>query len=401
MRKMLTVPSECKYLTQDNINDDLVLAKGDYIVKSDTTKFMAISLLGVGTFGQVFKCVSNEGEEVAIKVVKGTNRHYQYEMNELRILNKLRDSQLNAHFVELYDAFVYKQHLCIVVELLSKNMYDITKILRYQGMQFQDVRVVLKQILEGLTELHKLGIIHCDLKPENVLVADLFSYRVKIIDFGSAVTKTMNSSHFYVQSRFYRAPEVILGIPYSSAIDIWSFGCIAYELFTGCPLFQGSDNKDQILRIHEFFTDGLPQFMLEHGENTHEFFDKKNKFYARDNPNKFTIDSMVEKIYSRRFSKAENELFIDLILKALNPSYLERPPSCVLLNHPFFSYDYNSDHSPEEHRYQKNNLPPIPQSNRKMSMFNYSTDSRDKAFLQMRKVSAVEPEYENRSNRVQ
>jgi len=165
MKRVLTVPSECVYPTQDNSEGNLVLSKGDFIVKSDETKYMVIELLGVGTFGQVFRCVSNEGDEVAIKVVKSINRYFQYEMNEVRILKRLKEHGLTDYFVELIDAFIYKQHLCIVLELLGKNMYDLTKIFRFSGINYGFLRSLLRQVLEGLYELHNMGIVHCDLKP--------------------------------------------------------------------------------------------------------------------------------------------------------------------------------------------------------------------------------------------
>lgn len=95
------------------------------------------------------------------------------------------------------------------------------------------------QCLEALQFLHGLGLIHCDLKPENILVKSYSRCEVKVIDFGSSCFQTDHLCS-YVQSRSYRAPEVILGLPYDKKIDIWSLGCILAELCTGnvsCTLF--------------------------------------------------------------------------------------------------------------------------------------------------------------------
>lgn len=399
MRKVLTTPSECIYPTQDNVDGNLVVAKGDRITKSESIKYMAIELLGVGMFGQVFRCVNNEGDEVAIKVVKSINKYFQYEMNEVRILKKIRELHLNDYFVKLHDAFIYKQHLCIVVELLGMNMYDITKIFRYNGIGYSFLKIILQQLLRGLYELHNQGVVHCDLKPENILLSDYFTHKVKIIDFGSSTTRAL-SSMFYVQSRFYRAPEVILGIPYSSAIDMWSLGCIVYELFVGHPLFPGKDNKDQIHRIHNFFPGGLPLFMLEHGENTHLYFEKENGYKLSSSSGKFTIQSMIEKIYEKEGTKKDHDQLVDLLLCALNPSYLERALPLMLLKHPFFSSGSECVQGPDVTRIGPRHLPGDDQKFRKMSMYDFRPfDVDDRTYTSTRKGSLFDPDHENRYNK--
>ncbi|MGB1101431.1 MAG: protein kinase domain-containing protein, partial [Pontimonas sp.] len=94
------------------------------------------------------------------------------------------------------------------------------------------------QLLLALTYLAKpeLDIIHCDLKPENILLRQPHRSAIKLIDFGSSC-KSKDRLYTYIQSRFYRSPEVILGLPYSKAIDMWSLGCVLVEMTTGSPLF--------------------------------------------------------------------------------------------------------------------------------------------------------------------
>jgi serine/threonine protein kinase len=91
---------------------------------------------------------------------------------------------------------------------------------------------ITTQCLEALQFLHGLGLIHCDLKPENILVKSYSRCEVKVIDLGSSCFETDHLCS-YVQSRSYRAPEVILGLPYDKKIDVWSLGCILAELCTG------------------------------------------------------------------------------------------------------------------------------------------------------------------------
>ena len=93
-------------------------------------------------------------------------------------------------------------------------------------------QVITRQCLEALEFLHDLGIIHCDLKPENILIKSYKRCEIKVIDLGSSCFQTDNLC-LYVQSRSYRAPEVILGLPYDNKIDMWSLGCILAELCSG------------------------------------------------------------------------------------------------------------------------------------------------------------------------
>jgi len=98
-------------------------------------------------------------------------------------------------------------------------------------------------MVQGLKYLKTKGIIHCDLKPENVLFTDDSFTQVKLIDFGASC-EDCKSGFSYVQSRFYRAPEILLGNRYDQGVDMWSLGCIIYELVCGAPLFPANDENE-------------------------------------------------------------------------------------------------------------------------------------------------------------
>ena len=115
------------------------------------------------------------------------------------------------------------------------------------------------------------NIIHCDLKPENILMKKIDKSGIKIIDFGCGCFKN-EKIYTYIQSRFYRAPEIVLSIPYTAAIDMWSFGCIIYELFAGTPLFAAEDEKDHMAYMMEI--KGIPpRSVLVRSERRKVFFD--------------------------------------------------------------------------------------------------------------------------------
>ena len=126
------------------------------------------------------------------------------------------------------------------------------------------------QILQSLKFLRDEDVIHCDLKPENILLKSPDKSGIKIIDFGSSCFSNQRI-YSYIQSRFYRAPEIVIGIPYTTAIDMWSFGCILIELYTGIPIFPGESETEQLALIMQVF--GMPPVeVLENAERKDKFF---------------------------------------------------------------------------------------------------------------------------------
>lgn len=112
------------------------------------------------------------------------------------------------------------------------------------------VRKFAIQMLLAMLYMKKLKIIHCDLKLENILLDAENKSAIKIIDFGSSCFEK-EKNFTYIQSRFYRAPEIIFGTSYNQGIDMWSFGCILFELYTGFPLFSSENEHDHIQCIME------------------------------------------------------------------------------------------------------------------------------------------------------
>lgn len=130
------------------------------------------------------------------------------------------------------------------------NLYDQIKENNFMGLSLKLIRKYAIQMLNSLKILKQHSIVHCDLKPENILVEDMKKGIIKVIDFGSSCFEN-EQIYTYIQSRFYRAPEIMLGIHYTTAIDIWSFGCILAELFTGFPLYPGESEPEQMSLIME------------------------------------------------------------------------------------------------------------------------------------------------------
>ena len=202
------------------------MVKGEHLAY----RYEIIESLGKGAFGEVLKCYDHkEKEETAIKILKNSVENYEQGMNEVNILKYIKDNDPEdvRNIIKVKDSFIFRNQICIGFEIMDMNLYDVIKGRNFRGMKVKYIRRIALHILVGLCFLSRQSVIHCDLKPENILLKkkdDQKGYLIKIIDFGSACFKD-NIIYSYVQSRFYRAPEISLGIrDYSYAIDMWSFG---------------------------------------------------------------------------------------------------------------------------------------------------------------------------------
>ncbi|KAG8142687.1 hypothetical protein E2320_005889, partial [Naja naja] len=195
--------------------------------------------------GSYKKCLDHKtGEKVAVKIIRNKKRFHNQALVEVDILNSLRqkDQDNTYNVVHMKEYFCFRNHFCISFELLGLNLYELIKKNNFQGFTLGLIRRFTHCILRCLQLLYTEKIIHCDLKPENILISQSSAGQIafKVIDFGSSCYEHQRV-YTYVQSRFYRSPEVILGHPYTTSIDMWSLGCIIVELYTGCPLFPGEN----------------------------------------------------------------------------------------------------------------------------------------------------------------
>ncbi|CAG5127239.1 unnamed protein product [Candidula unifasciata] len=211
-------------------------------------------LLGQGTFGQVIKAYDmKERQFVALKLVRNEKDYLKQSREELRILHVLKKYDIDGTFniVTVKEFFMFRNHMVMSFELLGVNLYQALKLNLFRGLPMPKVRAVARAILKSLELLFKLRIVHCDVKPENILFRKNGDYSsVKLVDFGSSCYE-QSQIYRYIQSRYYRAPEVILGFRYGPAIDMWSLGCVLGELAKGTPIFTGEDEFDQLAAIEE------------------------------------------------------------------------------------------------------------------------------------------------------
>ncbi|XP_042847551.1 dual specificity tyrosine-phosphorylation-regulated kinase 4 isoform X4 [Panthera tigris] len=250
-------------------------------------RYEVLEMIGKGSFGQVAKCLDHKNNElVALKIIRNKKslpslplhdpfRFHHQALVELKILEALRrkDKDNTYNVVHMKDFFYFRNHLCITFELLGINLYELMKNNSFQGFSLSIVRRFTLSVLKCLQMLYVEKIIHCDLKPENIVLYQKGQVSVKVIDFGSSCYEHQKV-YTYIQSRFYRSPEVILGHPYNMAIDMWSLGCIMAELYTGYPLFPGENEVEQLACIMEVL--GLPPtHFIQTASRRQTFFDSK------------------------------------------------------------------------------------------------------------------------------
>ena len=299
-------------------------------------RYEIMGCLGRGSFGQVLKCLDHATSQfVAVKIIRSEIRFQKQAMIEANILHDLSMSNLpTCSIVKMYNSFVFRSHFCIVFEMLSSNLYDQIKLTGFVGFPMPLVRSIARQIMHTLCILRQRNIIHADIKPENVCLTAPGSDSIKLIDFGSSCYSN-KCVYSYIQSRFYRAPEVILGILYGPAIDIWSLGCLLPELITGRPLFTGEDEAEQLACMMEVL--GLvPQYLLSKAARANIFFDSVNhspKFLKKKSGGKLRLPG--SKKLHKVFRDLNDPEFLDLLSRCLRWDPEQRYHPDQALHHPW------------------------------------------------------------------
>ncbi|KAF5907866.1 homeodomain-interacting protein kinase 4 [Clarias magur] len=246
------------------------------VIYSQTEAYQVLDVLGMGTFGKVVKCWRHsDGELVAVKILSHENVGSQLMRNELNLITRLQSTFKRSHIVHFFEGFCDSTQHYLVFEMLQKNLRELQRESSFRSLPVRHIRTITCQILKALAKLRELAIIHADLKPENIMIVNQqrFPFRVKLIDFGSS--SVFSEVRFvrepYMQTRFYRAPEILLGLPFCEKIDMWSLGCVMAELYLGSPLYPGQSEFEQVRYICE--TQGLPHsYLLNTATKTSQFF---------------------------------------------------------------------------------------------------------------------------------
>ncbi|KAL8091791.1 shaggy-related protein kinase theta-like [Apium graveolens] len=291
--------------------------------QKQTMSYMAERVVGTGSFGVVYqaKCLET-GEAVAIKKVLQDKRYKNRELQIMRMLEHPNVVQLKHCFYSTTEKD--ELYLNLVLEYVSETVYRVS---RHYGRINQSVPVLYVQLYtyqmcRALNYLHNVvGVCHRDIKPQNVLV-NTQTHELKICDFGSAKMLMPGEPNIsYICSRYYRAPELIFGATeYTTAIDMWSVGCVLAELLLGRPLFPGESGVDQLVEIIKVL-----------GTPTREEIKCMNPHYTE-----FKFPHIKTHPWHKVFNKRLPADAVDLVSRLLQYSPKLRSSPLEACAHPFF-----------------------------------------------------------------
>ncbi|KAK1415498.1 hypothetical protein QVD17_31280 [Tagetes erecta] len=306
------------------------------------SRYCVTEYLGSAAFSKVVRAHDLQtGIDVCLKIIKNDKDFFDQSLDEIKLLKFVNkyDPADEHHILRLYDYFYFQEHLIIVCELLCANLYEYQKFNKESGGEpyftLNRIQVITRQCLEALEYLHELGIIHCDLKPENILIKSYSRCEIKVIDLGSSCFKSDNLS-LYVQSRSYRAPEVIVGLPYDQKIDLWSLGCILAELYSGDVLFPNDELVILLARVIGMLGP-IDIEMLENGQETDKYFTQDFDLY-HINEDTDQIEYIIpQKTSLEEHLQVSDPLFLDFVKYLLEINPQNRPTASEALQHPWLS----------------------------------------------------------------
>ncbi|XP_059302118.1 uncharacterized protein LOC132054059 isoform X1 [Lycium ferocissimum] len=308
-------------------------------------RYYVTEYLGSAAFSKVIQAHDmHTGVDVCLKIIKNDKDFFDQSLDEIKLLKFVNknDPCDEHHILRLYDYFYHQEHLFIVCELLRANLYEFQKYNQESDLEpyftMSRLQTITRQCLEALVFLHNLGIIHCDLKPENILIKSYRRCEIKVIDLGSSCFQS-DSLSLYVQSRSYRAPEVILGLPYDAKIDLWSLGCILGELCSGEVLFPNEAVVMLLARVIGMLGP-IDLDMLERGQETHKYFTKDYDLYHINEDTSLLEYIIPEETSLEHQLSVSDPLFLDFVRKLLEINPQKRPTAKEALGHPWLSHWY-------------------------------------------------------------
>ncbi|XP_015244977.1 PREDICTED: MAPK/MAK/MRK overlapping kinase isoform X1 [Cyprinodon variegatus] len=222
--------------------------------------YKIIKKIGEGTFSEVLKTQSTkDGKFYACKTMKQTINSLE-QANNLREVQAIKMLSPHANIIQLHELIYDKGTgtVSLICELMEMNIYELIQG-RKSPLPEQTVRSYMYQLCKSLDHMHSCGIFHRDVKPENILIKQNV---LKLADFGSCRSVFSKPPHTeYISTRWYRAPECLLTDGYYSLkMDIWSAGCVFFEIMRLNPLFPGANELDQLAKIHNVL--GTPDLSL-------------------------------------------------------------------------------------------------------------------------------------------
>ncbi|XP_052739869.1 uncharacterized protein LOC112049794 isoform X3 [Bicyclus anynana] len=353
-RRAATPPSSrARSSVKDDKDGHLVYWPG-YVMGA---RYKIIETLGEGTFGKVVEVKDLEMEHrMALKIIKNVEKYREAAKLEINVLEKLADIDPDCKnlCVKMLDWFEYHGHMCIAFEMLGQSVFDFLKDNNYQPYPLEQVRHIAYQLVYSVLFLHDNKLTHTDLKPENILFVDsdyeiVSIYNtlkkkhemrrvkrsdVRLIDFGSA---TFDHEHHstIVSTRHYRAPEVILELGWSQPCDVWSIGCIMFELQQGNTLFQTHDNREHLAMMERIL--GPIPCRMARKTRTKYFYHSKLDWDEKSSAGRYVRENCKPLSRYLQGNSEEHRQLFDLIARMLEYDPTQRITLRDALKHPFFS----------------------------------------------------------------
>uniref|UniRef100_A0A3P9IE50 Protein kinase domain-containing protein n=1 Tax=Oryzias latipes TaxID=8090 RepID=A0A3P9IE50_ORYLA len=206
------------------------LMEGHYLVGNQGI-YKVQKILGEGCFGKVAKCTKLGSQEMyAIKIIANVQEGKE-EFESMKLIQVL-DPEVN-HLMKMYECFSFQNVICLVYEILEESLEDFLNKNECEATPLTCVRALAQQMFQALKALKSIGVVHCDIKLDNIMFAEKKSLKFKLIDFGVAVETNELPIGAEIQATPFRAPEVILGLPLNESIDMWALGMVLACVYCG------------------------------------------------------------------------------------------------------------------------------------------------------------------------
>ncbi|KAG7504300.1 homeodomain-interacting protein kinase 2-like [Solea senegalensis] len=323
------------------------------ILQSRTSVYQVMDFQGEGTYGQVIKCSNlHTSEVVAVKIHKQDQQSFMRELKVLEVVRALDPDKMNiVRFIEYFRSGSLH---CMAFEMLDRSLCDLMDERNGLPLSLNEIRPVTHQLLVALEALNNIGIMHRDLKLDNIMLVNhkYEPFRIKVIDFGFALPIWQGMDPEIIQNLSVRAPEVNLGLPLSEAVDMWSVGCIMAHLYFGYSLFPFKcvyNWMETMLCLlgwpsHEMLIAGKYSnffFVLEMTEgwrlkSPHEFLEEANVECVYTGVSCFDLDYEVEnsKVIQNELEYRDRMAFLDILKCCLHLEAQHRiNPSKALTHH--------------------------------------------------------------------
>eukprot|EP00057_Strongylocentrotus_purpuratus_P010498 XP_011664972.1 PREDICTED: dual specificity protein kinase CLK2 isoform X2 [Strongylocentrotus purpuratus] len=294
------------------------------------------------------------GAKIALKIIKNIEKYREAAKLEINVLEKINEKEGvgKSLCVKMYDWFDYHGHVCISFEILGLSIFDFLKDNNYQPYPLDQIKRMSHQLCSAVKFLHDMKITHTDLKPENILFVDsrssikydpvkkrdvrqVVNCDIRLIDFGSA---TFDHEHHstIVSTRHYRALEVILELGWSQPCDVWSIGCIIFELYTGFTLFQTHDNREH-LAMAERILGNFPSWMIKRTRKSKYFYHDRVDWNQDNSSGRYVCENCHPFRYYLDSNADEHRLLFDTIEEMLEFDPFKRATLSQVLDHPYFA----------------------------------------------------------------